>query len=207
MSFFENKGRKDKMPMKTPDGKLVFKIVYWGPSMGGKTTSVFWLSKNDPELIKGDLQSIADPTGRTLFFDRAVAGVGKITFQIYTVAGQKRHRGQRKVILKGADGIIFVWDSQKELWDENLWSVNELKDYLAHEENGHKIPVIIMVNKRDLPDTVTKDEVRTVFEKDNGFSDVLIYETIAVDGLNVKRAFIQVCREIVMRYYESVKQT
>jgi hypothetical protein len=193
------------MPMKTPDGKLVFKIVYWGPSMGGKTTALLHLSKNDPELIQGDLQSIADPTGRTLFFDRVVAGVGKIKFQVYTVAGQKRHKGQRKVILKGADGIIFVWDSQKELWDDNMWSVGELKDYITHEENGHSIPLIIMVNKRDLPETVTKDEVRTVFEKDNGFKDVIVYETIATDGLNVKRAFVQICREIVMRYYESIK--
>ena len=196
------------MPIKTPDGKLVFKIVYWGPSMGGKTTSVFWLSKNDPELIKGNLQSIADPTGRTLFFDRAVAGVGKITFQVYTVAGQKRHKGQRKVILQGVDGVIFVWDAQKEFWDDNIWSVNELKDFLIHEENGSKIPVIIMVNKRDLPNTVTKDEVRNIFDNvfDNGFSDILVYETIAVDGLNVKRAFIQLCREIVIRYYETIKQ-
>jgi RNA recognition motif-containing protein len=63
-----------------------------------------------------------------------------------------------------------------------------------------------MVNKRDLPNTVTKDEVRDVFEN-NGLSEsALIYETIAVDGLNVKRAFIQICREIVMRYYESIKQ-
>jgi signal recognition particle receptor subunit beta len=194
------------MPIKTPDGKLVFKIVYWGPSMGGKTTSVFWLSKNDPELIKGDLQSIADPTGRTLFFDRAVAGVGKITFQVYTVAGQKRHKGQRKVILKGVDGIIFVWDAQKELWEDNMWSVNELQDFLNGEENGSTIPVIIMVNKRDLPNTVSKEDVRAVFEN-NGLSEsALIYESIATDGLNVKRAFIQVCREIVMRYYESVKQ-
>lgn len=196
------------MPIKTPDGKLVFKIVYWGPSMGGKTTSVFWLSKNDPELIKGDLQSIADPTGRTLFFDRAVAGVGKITFQVYTVAGQKRHKGQRKVILQGVDGVIFVWDAQKEFWDDNIWSVNELKDFLIHEENGSKIPVIIMVNKRDLPNTITKDEVRNVFDNvfDNGFSDILVYETIAVDGLNVKRAFVQLCREIIMKYYETIKQ-
>ena len=194
------------MPIKTPDGKLVFKIVYWGPSMGGKTTSVFWLSKNDPELIKGDLQSIADPTGRTLFFDRAVAGIGKITFQVYTVAGQKRHKGQRKVILKGVDGIIFVWDAQKELWEDNMWSVNELQDFLNGEENGSTIPVIIMVNKRDLPNTVSKDDVRAVFEN-NGLSEAaLIYESIATDGLNVKRAFIQVCRETVMRYYESVKQ-
>ncbi|MFX1519916.1 MAG: ATP/GTP-binding protein [Promethearchaeota archaeon] len=192
------------MPMKTPDGKLVFKIVYWGPSMGGKTTSVLWLSKNDPDLIKGNLQSIADPTGRTLFFDRAVAGVGKIMFQIYTVAGQKRHKGQRKVILKGADGIIFCWDSQKELWDENMWSVSELKDYLAQEENGHSIPVIIMVNKRDLPETVAKDAVRSVFEQDR-FKEVIVYETIATEGLNVKRAFVQICREIVMKYYESIK--
>jgi signal recognition particle receptor subunit beta len=205
LDFFRKQEAK-KMPIKTPDGKLVFKIVYWGPSMGGKTTSVFWLSKNDPELIKGDLQSIADPTGRTLFFDRAVAGVGKITFQVYTVAGQKRHKGQRKVILKGVDGIIFVWDAQKELWEDNMWSVNELKDFLNGEENGSTIPVIIMVNKRDLPNTVSKDDVRAVFEN-NGLSEAaLIYESIATDGLNVKRAFIQVCRETVMRYYESVKQ-
>ena len=118
----------NQIPSRGADGKIVFKIVYWGPSLGGKTTAVKWMFSKEG-MAEGKMQSIVDPTGRTLFFDRTVMGVGGVKMQVYTVAGQRRHKFQRKTILNGVDGIIFVWDAQKEQWEENVWSMEELIEH------------------------------------------------------------------------------
>jgi len=192
------------MPTRGSDGKIVFKLVYWGPSLGGKTTSVKWLHSNEGRLVQGNLQSITDPTGRTLFFDRLTAGVAGVKFQIWTVAGQKRHKYQRKVILQGVDGIVFVWDSAADQLEENLWSLDELKEFLDGKI-GTEIPFILMLNKRDLPNTISKTEVRQILGR-YGYGNTLIYETIAVTGENVRRAFVQVCREAVLKYYTALRK-
>jgi len=108
------------MPSRRGDGTLVFKICFYGPSLGGKTTALEWVY-NREGLASGDMQQIQDPTGRTLFFDRVVARVSNVVFQeywrfpsrlgIYTVAGQRRHKFQRQTVLKGTDAVIFTWDS------------------------------------------------------------------------------------------------
>ncbi|MHA1409094.1 MAG: GTP-binding protein [Candidatus Odinarchaeia archaeon] len=191
------------MPSRSSDGKIVFKVVYWGPSLGGKTTSVKWLHGNEGTLVDGKLQSITDPTGRTLFFDRLTAGVAGVKFQIWTVAGQKRHKYQRKVILNGVDGIIFVWDSSMDQLEENIWSLDELKEFLDGKV-GTEIPFIVMLNKRDLPNAISKEKVKEILAQ-YGFPASIIYETVAVTGENVRRAFVQVCREAVLKYYMSMK--
>jgi signal recognition particle receptor subunit beta len=191
------------LPSRSQDGKIVFKVVYWGPSLGGKTTSVKWLHSNDDKLVDGKLQSITDPTGRTLFFDRMTAGVAGVKFQIWTVAGQKRHKYQRKVILQGVDGLVFVWDSSPDQLEENIWSLDELKEFLDGRV-GTDIPFIVMLNKRDLPNPISKDEVRQILGR-YGFPASIIYETVAVTGENVRRAFVQVCREAVLKYYLAIK--
>jgi len=165
-------------------------------------------------MAEGKMQSIVDPTGRTLFFDRAVMGVGGVKMQVYTVAGQKRHKFQRKTILNGVDGIIFVWDAQVEQWDENLFSMEELLDHLG-DNLGKKVPIIIMLNKLDLPNVITLNKLME-YLKQKGLDKVLnahgiempiqVYETIAIQGKNIKRAFQQVCREAVLNYYMKIKK-
>jgi len=86
------------MPSRRGDGTLVFKICFYGPSLGGKTTALEWVY-NREGLASGDMQQIQDPTGRTLFFDRVVARVSNVVFQVYTVAGQRRHKFQRQTVL------------------------------------------------------------------------------------------------------------
>ncbi|MHA1237783.1 MAG: GTP-binding protein [Candidatus Odinarchaeia archaeon] len=191
------------MPSKTSDGTLVFKIVYWGPSLGGKTTSVKWLHSNEGKLVDGALQSITDPTGRTLFFDRLTAGVAGVKFQIWTVAGQKRHKYQRKVILQGVDGIIFVWDSAMDQLEENMYSLKELKEFLG-DKLGREIPFILMLNKRDVDNPISKEKVKEILNE-MGLGNTLIYETVAIKGENVRRAFLQICREAVLKHYASLK--
>ncbi|MHA1751124.1 MAG: GTP-binding protein [Candidatus Helarchaeota archaeon] len=203
-----------KIPSRGADGKIVFKIVYWGPSLGGKTTAVSWMFHKEG-LAEGKMQSIVDPTGRTLFFDRTVLGVGGVKMQVYTVAGQRRHKFQRKTILNGVDGIIFVWDAQKEQWNENVWSMEELIGHLG-DKLGKSIPLIIMLNKLDLPNIISQKELLE-FLKSKGLDKVLnahgiempvqIYDTIAIKGQNIKRAFQQVCREAVLNYYMKMKKS
>ncbi len=190
------------MPSRDQDGRLVFKLVYWGPSLGGKTTSVKWLHANEGNLVEGNLQSITDPTGRTLFFDRMTAGVAGVKFQIWTVAGQKRHKYQRKVILQGVDGLVFVWDSSPDQLEENIWSLDELKEFLDGLV-GTEIPFIVMLNKRDLPNAIPKEKVKEILAQ-YGFPASVIYETVAVTGENVRRAFIQICREVVLKHYQKI---
>ncbi len=201
------------MPSRGSDGKLYFKIVYWGPSLGGKTTAVKWLFKKEG-MAEGKMQSIVDPTGRTLFFDRMVAGIANVKLQIYTVAGQRRHKFQRKTILNGVDGIIFVWDAQVEQWQENVWSLEELQEHIG-DILGKKVPIIFMINKQDLPNIVKRVQVMELLKEKNidkvispmtGMElEVQVYDTIAIQGLNVKRAFQQLARDAVLNYYKKVK--
>ncbi|MBD3226714.1 MAG: hypothetical protein GF329_00875 [Candidatus Lokiarchaeota archaeon] len=201
------------IPSRGSDGKIVFKIVYWGPSLGGKTTAVSWMF-NKEGMAEGKMQSIVDPTGRTLFFDRTVIGVAGVKMQVYTVAGQRRHKFQRKTILNGVDGIIFVWDAQKEQWKENVWSMEELIEHLG-KKLGKKIPIIVMLNKMDLPNIIDHNKLLE-FLKEKDLDTVLnahgiempiqIYETVAIEGQNIRRSFQQVCREAVLQYYMKIKK-
>ena len=95
------------MPSRRGDGTLVFKVCFYGPSLGGKTTALEWVYHKEG-LASGDMQQIQDPTGRTLFFDRVVARVSNVVFQVYTVAGQRRHKFQRQTVLKGTDAVNYA---------------------------------------------------------------------------------------------------
>ncbi len=199
------------MPSRRADGTLVFKIIYWGPSLGGKTTALEWIYKNEG-LASGKLQSITDPTGRTLFFDRVVAKVSNVVFQTYTVAGQRRHKFQRRTVLKGADALIFVWDSSPDQWEENIWSLKELLQFYGPKimspdggKSQGEIPFVMQANKRDVENPTPLEKIKEVMEK-AGLGNCLIYETIAVTGVNVKRGFVYAAREAVLRHYMRVQK-
>jgi hypothetical protein len=192
------------MPSRRADNTLVFKVVFWGPSMGGKTCALEWIYQKEG-LASGKLQSITDPTGRTLFFDRVVAKVSNVVFQTYTVAGQRRHKYQRKTVLKGSDALVFVWDSSSDQWEENIFSLKELLQFygpkiIPHSDGSTDVPLVLMANKRDLPNPISIDKIREVLNAAK-LSNVLIYETIAITGVNVKRAFVFSAREAVLRHY------
>ncbi|MHA1821856.1 MAG: GTP-binding protein [Promethearchaeota archaeon] len=196
------------MPSRRGDNSLVFKIVFYGPTMGGKTTALDWIYKKEG-LASGKLQSIADPAGRTLFFDRVVARVSNVVFQCFTVAGQRRHKYQRKTVIKGADAIIFVWDSSPDNWDENIWSLKELLSFYGQKivpgpDGQSEIPLVVCANKRDLPNATPIEKIREVLNKAK-LSNVIIYETIAITGVNIKRAFVYAAREAVLKHYLKVK--
>ncbi|MHA2038011.1 MAG: ADP-ribosylation factor-like protein [Promethearchaeota archaeon] len=196
------------MPSRRGDGTLVFKICFYGPSLGGKTTALDWVYRREG-LASGDMQQIQDPTGRTLFFDRVVARVSNVVFQVYTVAGQRRHKFQRQTVLKGTDAVIFTFDSLIDQWEENLWSLKELLrfygDKLIPPEAfaPPEVPLVLLANKRDLEDIVEISKIRKVLDVAK-MNHCLIYETIAIQGINVKRAFVYAARQAVLNHYKKL---
>jgi hypothetical protein len=136
------------------------KIVYYGPGFGGKTTNVIKIHETAPSEAKGELLSIATETERTLFFDFLPLDLGevegyKVRFQVYTVPGQPMYERTRVAVLTGVDGVVFVADSGRARFRENLQSMEEMRRILeALGRPLDRTPLVIQYNKRDLPDAV-----------------------------------------------------
>ncbi len=147
------------------------KIVYYGPGLSGKTTNLEVVHKKAPPDRRGELTSIATEGDRTLFFDYMPLDLGKVggmntKFQLYTVPGQVYYNATRKLVLQGADGVIFVADSRTSKLQENIESIQNLEDNL--KEQGLDIrstPLVIQWNKRDLPDIMTVPELEESVNK------------------------------------------
>ncbi|VAX18285.1 gliding motility protein MglA [hydrothermal vent metagenome] len=141
------------------------KLVYYGPGMSGKTTNLEVVHQRVPDRNKGEMTSIATEGDRTLFFDFLPLDLGKVRglttkFQLYTVPGQVYYSSTRKLVLQGADGIIFVADSQADKIEENIAALKDLENNLA--DYGIKlteIPLVIQWNKRDLPNALPVEEL------------------------------------------------
>src|SRR5262245_23256198 len=139
--------------------EITAKIVYYGPGLCGKTTNLQFIYDDLPQTInKGKMLSLATKTDRTLFFDFLPIDLGTIRgmrtrLQLYTVPGQVFYNTTRKLVLKGADGVVFVADSQKTMLDANIESYRNLEQNLQeHGMNLNEMPLVIQFNKRDLPE-------------------------------------------------------
>ncbi len=181
---------------KDAKGRTHFKIIFVGSSLAGKTTLLKYLHDQVDGLVKGGLTSIADPSGRTVYFDYSpFSATNNVLFDVYTVAGQRRHRDQRKMMLRAVDGIVFVADSNPEMKQDNIEAAQELKEFMG-TKLGTEIPMVIVLNKRDLENKMDREEML----RDLGFiKDTLAINTIATKGVGVKQAFQAVSREIIMR--------
>ena len=137
--------------------EITCKIVYYGPGRSGKTTNLHYIYGQVPEDRKGKMVSLATQTDRTLFFDFLPLDLGTISgfstrFQLYTVPGQVYYQTTRKLVLQGADGVVFVADSQARQLQENIESFQDLHQNLAEQEvDPRSIPLVIQYNKQDLP--------------------------------------------------------
>lgn len=136
--------------------EIYFKIVYYGPGMGGKTSNLQYIHKSIPQQNKGNLVSLATDADRTLFFDFLPLDAVKVhgfttKFQLYTVPGQVHYNATRKLVLRGVDGVAFVADSQWNKMRENVESFRNLEENLT--EYGYsleEIPYVLQYNKRDM---------------------------------------------------------
>ena len=137
--------------------EITCKIVYYGPGRSGKTTNLHYIYGQVPEDRKGKMVSLATQTDRTLFFDFLPLDLGTISgfstrFQLYTVPGQVYYQATRKLVLQGADGVVFVADSQARQLQENIESFQDLHQNLAEQDvDPRSIPLVIQYNKQDLP--------------------------------------------------------
>ena len=137
--------------------EITCKIVYYGPGRSGKTTNLHYIYGRVPDARRGRMVSLATQTDRTLFFDFLPIDLGQISgfstrFQLYTVPGQVYYNATRRLVLQGADGVVFVADSQARQLDENIESLQNLQSNLL--EMGvdvRTLPVVLQYNKQDLP--------------------------------------------------------
>ena len=137
--------------------EIACKIVYYGPGRSGKTTNLHYVYDRVPDSRRGQMVSLATQTDRTLFFDflpidlRQISGFST-RFQLYTVPGQVYYNATRRLVLQGADGVVFVADSQAQQLDENLESLQNLQsNLLEHGVDVRSLPLVMQYNKQDLP--------------------------------------------------------
>ncbi|HSN99851.1 MAG TPA: GTPase domain-containing protein [Candidatus Nanopelagicales bacterium] len=183
--------------------ELVFKIVYYGPGLGGKTTTLEYLHRTTKPEHRGKLVSLATPVDRTLYFDflpvrlPPIRGMN-VRLQLFTVPGQVYFNATRKLVLTGADGIVFVSDSQAGRADSNLESLENLRENLAEQgrEIG-QIPLVFQHNKRDLPDLLSIEELDEML---NPF-DAISVPASARTGLGVFEG-LELISERVLRAVE-----
>lgn len=176
------------------------KIVYYGPGLCGKTTNLQFIYQKTAPDAKGKMISLATETERTLFFDFLPLSLGEIRgfktrFHLYTVPGQVFYDASRKLILKGVDGVVFVADSQEERIDANIESLENLRINL--KEQGYdldKLPYIVQYNKRDLPDTMSVEELRSELNPTN----VPEFEACATTGEGVFETLKAVAKLILI---------
>lgn len=167
--------------------EVICKIVYYGPGMSGKTTNLQQINEKTPVELRSNLTSIATEGERTLFFDYMPLNLGTVgdmntKFQLYTVPGQIYYNATRKLVLQGADGVVFVADSQKEKFNENIESLQNLIENLKEYGISIKdIPLVIQWNKRDLPNAAEIDYL----EKSINTYNVPTTEAVAVIGEGV----------------------
>lgn len=182
-----------------PAREINCKLVYYGPGLGGKTANLQWIYDHTGSDLKGKMISLATETDRTLFFDFLPLDLGtvrgfKTRFHLYTVPGQVFYESSRKLILKGADGVVFVADSQEERLDANLETLDNLKEHLKeHGLNFDTIPYVLQLNKRDLPnilpvETLTR-ELRLKGEP--------VIESVAIQGLGIFETLKEVAKQVL----------
>lgn len=156
--------------------EITCKIVYYGPGRSGKTTNLQYIFGRVPEARRGRMVSLATHGDRTLFFDFLPIDLGTISgfqtrFQLYTVPGQSYYNSTRKLVLQGADGVVFVADSQARRFDDNLESLQNLQEnLLAQGVDVRTLPIVLQYNKQDLP------------------SDLVLSHADLDDGLNFRSA-------------------
>jgi signal recognition particle receptor subunit beta len=168
--------------------ELTAKVVYYGPGLCGKTTNLQWIHEKLPIKNKGKMLSLATEADRTLFFDFLPIELGtirgmKTRVQLYTVPGQVFYNATRRMVLKGADSVVFVADSQEAMLDANADALENLRENLAANDlNPDEMPVVIQYNKRDLPNALP---VEILNEKLNpkGWPH---FEAVAKKGIGVE---------------------
>ena len=182
-----------------PAREINCKLVYYGPGLGGKTANLQWIYDHTGTAQKGKMISLATETDRTLFFDFLPLDLGtvrgfKTRIHLYTVPGQVFYEASRKLILKGADGVVFVADSQEERLDANLETLDNLREHLKeHKLDFETIPYVLQLNKRDLPGVMPVKELSKQLQA----KGEPVTEAVAVTGHGVFETLREVAKLVL----------
>jgi len=183
--------------------EVTVKLVYYGPGLCGKTTNLEKIYSNPKLDNKGKMISMATETDRTLFFDFMPMELGtingqKVRVQLYTVPGQVFYDATRKLVLRGADGVVFVADSQKSVRESNLDSLENLKTNMRiNRLDPDKVALVFQYNKRDLPDVDSVDDMNAYLMPGNA----PVVEASAIQGMGVTATL----RAAISRILENLK--
>jgi signal recognition particle receptor subunit beta len=183
--------------------EVTVKLVYYGPGLCGKTTNLEKIYSNPKLDRKGKMISMSTETDRTLFFDFMPMELGtingqKVRVQLYTVPGQVFYDATRKLVLRGADGVVFVADSQDTMRESNLQSLENLKANLrANRIDPDKVALVYQYNKRDLPNATPVEEMTAYLSP----GDAPVVEAAAIDGVGVTATL----RAAITRILENLK--
>jgi signal recognition particle receptor subunit beta len=188
------------MPVVNPLAReVVFKVVYYGPGLGGKTTSLQYIHATTRAEHRGKMVSLATPVDRTLYFDflpirlPSVRGMN-VRLQLFTVPGQVYYNATRKLVLTGADGLVLVFDSQRVRSDANEESWQNLQENLeAHGRTLATLPHVIQYNKRDLYDAMPIEELEGLLNRHRAPS----FGSVAMSGEGIYEALEAVTRAVL----------
>jgi signal recognition particle receptor subunit beta len=184
--------------------EIHFKIVYFGPGLGGKTTNLRFLHERLPAERRGRLLSIATDHERTLFFDFLPVDLGQVNgfltrFHLYTVPGQVYYRLSRRAVLQGADGLVFVADSHPAREQANLDSLDDLATHMRSMAltpvQLERIPRVFQWNKRDLPAALPVERLRAALNP-RGAPE---FEAVACEGRGVSETLRTICKAVLGR--------
>lgn len=179
--------------------QMAAKIVYYGPGLCGKTSNLSYIYAKTAPTSRGEMVSLETESDRTLFFDLLPLEVGtiggfKTRLQLYTVPGQVFYNTTRKLVLKGADGVVFVADSQPGMMEQNLESLENLRENLkAHNIDWDTVPFVLQYNKRDMPGALSVEEMRSRLNP-RGVPDI---ETAATTGMGIMEAMKAICKTVL----------
>ncbi len=187
--------------------EMTAKIVYYGPGLCGKTTNLMVIfDKLDPKS-KGKMLSLATKTDRTLFFDLLPVDIGKVgpfnlKIQLYTVPGQVFYNETRKLVLKGADAVVFVADSQPAMVEATRESFANLLENLEENQiDPNDTPIIIQFNKRDIPGVLPVEQLQEAL----GFEGYPYTEASALKGEGVMETFSLVSKITAKHLFARLK--
>jgi signal recognition particle receptor subunit beta len=184
--------------------ELTTKVVYYGPGLCGKTTNLQFIYDSMPPGVKGKMLSLATKSDRTLFFDFLPIDLGEIggmktKVQLYTVPGQVFYNETRRLVLKGADGVVFVADSQEDMMDANKDSFRNLEENLqGHGLELASMPHVLQFNKRDLPNALGVDALNAALNSYN----VPFYEAVATQGIGVQETLRHITKLVLVHLNE-----
>ena len=188
--------------------EVTFKIVYAGTPVGGKTTNLAYVHSRIEPGQRGDMVSLATSTDRTLFFDfvpinTLVINGYQTKFLLYTVPGQVHYNATRQLVLRGADGVVFVADSQMERLEENVESARTLMKNLR--DNGmslEELPLVLQYNKRDLPNAAPAAYMDYLLN--SGPTPFPSFEAVATTGVNVFATLNAVSQKVLQQFHKTV---